>query len=75
MRSIPSRLIEIVQAGFCARLRDLRVPGPLAPEVAPRLDEVGFFLPPTPLQHLLLEQGPPLQVMTSGPQGIEHALK
>jgi hydrogenase maturation protein HypF len=39
---------------------------PLAPEVAPGLGEIGFFLPPTPLQHLLLAAGPPLQVMTSG---------
>lgn len=38
----------------------------LAPSVAPGLEEIGVFLPPTPLQHLLLESGPPLQVMTSG---------
>jgi hydrogenase maturation protein HypF len=38
----------------------------LAPNVAPGLVEVGAFLPPTPLQHLLLREGPPLQVMTSG---------
>lgn len=40
--------------------------GPLAPGIAPALREVGVFLPPTPLQQLLLEEGPPLQVMTSG---------
>jgi hydrogenase maturation protein HypF len=34
--------------------------------VAPGLNELGVFLPPTPLQHLLLADGPPLQVMTSG---------
>ncbi len=36
------------------------------PQVAPGLAEVGFFLPPTPLQALLVQQGPALQVMTSG---------
>jgi hydrogenase maturation protein HypF len=42
-------------------------PGPgLARGVAPRLDEVGLCLPPTPLQHLLVGDGPPLLVMTSG---------
>ena len=40
--------------------------GELAPSVAPGLADVGVFLPPTPLQHLLLADGPPLQVMTSG---------
>lgn len=43
-----------------------RPAGPLAPSVAPRLRDVGLFLPPTPLQHLLLMAGPALQVMTSG---------
>jgi hydrogenase maturation protein HypF len=38
----------------------------LAPSVAPGLADVGVYLPPTPLQHLLLVDGPPLQVMTSG---------
>lgn len=38
----------------------------LAPSVAPGLADVGVYLPPTPLQHLLLSDGPPLQVMTSG---------
>jgi hydrogenase maturation protein HypF len=37
----------------------------LAPNVAPGLVEVGAFLPPTPLQYLLLGEGTPLQVMTS----------
>jgi hydrogenase maturation protein HypF len=40
--------------------------GALAAGVAPGLREIGAFLPPTPLQHLLLSDGPPLQVMTSG---------
>lgn len=40
--------------------------GPLAPSVAPGLSEVGVFLPPSALQHLLLQDGPPWQVMTSG---------
>jgi hydrogenase maturation protein HypF len=38
----------------------------VAPDVAPGLTELGVFLPPSPLQHLLLAEGPPLQVMTSG---------
>lgn len=40
--------------------------GLLAPSVAPGLLDVGAYLPPTPLQALLLGDGPPLQVMTSG---------
>ena len=40
--------------------------GTLAPSVAPALADVGVYLPPTPLQQLLLDDGPPLQVMTSG---------
>src|SRR5262245_61499244 len=38
----------------------------LAPSVAPRLADIGIYLPPTPLQQLILDDGPPLQVMTSG---------
>ena len=41
-------------------------PGVVAPSVAPRLGDLGVYLPPTPLQHLLLVDGPPFQVMTSG---------
>lgn len=40
--------------------------GVLAPSVAPGLRDIGVYLPPTPLQHLLLAEGPPFQVMTSG---------
>jgi hydrogenase maturation protein HypF len=40
--------------------------GPIAPNVAPALRELGVFLPATPLQHLLLSSGPQFQVMTSG---------
>ncbi|MDQ2870396.1 MAG: carbamoyltransferase HypF, partial [Acidobacteriota bacterium] len=39
---------------------------PVAGEVAPNLSEVGIMLPCTPLHHLLLQDGPPLLVMTSG---------
>ena len=39
---------------------------PLATGVAPGLREFGVMLPYTPLHHLLLADGPPLLVMTSG---------
>jgi hydrogenase maturation protein HypF len=38
----------------------------LARAVAPGLADIGIYLPPTPLQTLLLHDGPSLQVMTSG---------
>jgi hydrogenase maturation protein HypF len=38
----------------------------LAPSIAPGLADVGVCLPPTPLQYLLLGDGPCLQVVTSG---------
>ncbi len=38
----------------------------MSSEVAPGLSEIGVMLPYTPLHHLLLEEGPPLLVMTSG---------
>jgi hydrogenase maturation protein HypF len=46
-----------------ARARDR---GQVAPGIAAGLPELGVFLPATPLQHLLLADGPALQVMTSG---------
>ena len=36
------------------------------PSIAPGLREIGVMLPSTPLHVLLLRDGPPLQVMTSG---------
>jgi len=38
----------------------------IAPGIAPRLADLGVYLAPTPLQQLLLDDGPSLQVMTSG---------
>ncbi len=49
--------------------------GPLAPSVAPRLTDVGVFLAPTPLQQLLLQDGPALQVLTSGNASDEPLAK
>jgi hydrogenase maturation protein HypF len=40
--------------------------GAIAANVAPWLDELGVFLPATPLQHLLFSDGPRFLVMTSG---------
>lgn len=37
----------------------------VAPSVAPGLSDIGLFLPSSGLQLLLLQEGPPLQVMTS----------
>jgi hydrogenase maturation protein HypF len=72
-------LVELARIGDVERAHDLLlspvrpivlVPGrarsPLATGVAPGLSDVGIYLPPTPLQHQLLTEGPPLQVMTSG---------
>lgn len=53
----PARPIVLVPA---------REDSAVAASVAPALTDLGVFLPPTPLQVLLLQQGPPLQVMTSG---------
>jgi hydrogenase maturation protein HypF len=44
----------------------VRGDSPIARAVAPGLGDLGVYLPPTPLQHLLLTRGPSLQVMTSG---------
>lgn len=48
------------------------LPGaPLAPGVAPGLDQLGVMLPYTPLHLLLLNEGPETLVMTSGnPSGL-----
>lgn len=43
-----------------------REPNGVAPSVAPGYTTFGCMLPYTPLHHLLLQQGPPLLVMTSG---------
>ena len=44
---------------------------PVAPSVAPGVDTLGIMLPYTPLHILLLQQAPPLLVMTSGnPSGL-----
>ena len=48
-----------------------RADADLPPSIAPGLDELGLMLPSTPLHHLLLADGPPLQVMTSGNRGEE----
>ena len=53
----PSRPIVLARA---------RRGGPIAVNVAPWLQELGVFLPSTPLQHLLFTDGPRYLVMTSG---------
>ena len=60
--SSPARPIVLVRA---------RAGAPIASGVAPRLDELGLMLPYTPLHHLLLADGPPILVMTSGNRAEE----
>ncbi|HXG44810.1 MAG TPA: carbamoyltransferase HypF [Gemmatimonadales bacterium] len=48
-----------------------RVPGPLAPSVAPGLDTVGLLLPATPLHQLLAHEVRRPLVMTSGNRSEE----
>jgi len=43
----------------------------LAADIAPGLSQLGVVLPATPLQHLLLRDGPPWLVMTSGNRSEE----
>jgi hydrogenase maturation protein HypF len=45
--------------------------GALPTSIAPALDEVGLMLPYTPLHHIMLREGPPLLVMTSGNRADE----
>jgi hydrogenase maturation protein HypF len=75
-RDLPTAL-SIARAGE-SEVRALRSPAApivllrardgatLAKSVAPGLREVGVMLPYTPLHHLLLADGPPVLVMTSG---------
>lgn len=72
MTADPSALV-VLDAPTLAALRDPSQPivlapsrGEVAPSVAPRLGELGVMLPTTPLHHLLLANGPPALVMTSG---------
>ncbi|HYF92498.1 MAG TPA: carbamoyltransferase HypF [Symbiobacteriaceae bacterium] len=52
-------------------LLEMRQGAPLAPEVAPGLDQIGVMLPYTPLHLLLMAAGPDVLVMTSGnPSGL-----
>jgi hydrogenase maturation protein HypF len=56
-----------------------RDPCPIAPEVAPALDELGVMLPYTPLHHLLMRSGreksPLALIMTSANLGEEPIVK
>jgi hydrogenase maturation protein HypF len=52
-----------------------RADAAVAAGVAPGLAELGVMLPSTPLQQLLVDDGPPLQVMTSGNASDEPIAK
>ena len=52
-------------------LLHLRPGAALSPGIAPGLTEVGVFLAYAPVHHLLLAEGPPLLVMTSGNRSEE----
>jgi hydrogenase maturation protein HypF len=52
-------------------LASARPGAPISAGVAPRLRELGLMLPYTPLHHLLLADGPPVVVMTSGNRADE----
>ncbi|GAB4298235.1 MAG: carbamoyltransferase HypF [Desulfuromonadia bacterium] len=48
-----------------------KIPSDLSPSVAPGNRWLGVMLPSTPIQHLLLDAGPPCLVMTSGNRSDE----
>lgn len=72
--SAAQTIVEVSEAGARALtasarpivLLPVRPGAPISGAVAPGLAEVGILLPYTPLHHLLLADGPPLLVMTSG---------
>ena len=66
-----ARLDDAARAALVSAARPIvlvprRSDASMPPSLAPGLDELGLMLPSTPLHHLLLADGPPLQVMTSG---------
>lgn len=77
--SVAERIAEIgaaARAALASRARPIvlvpaRADAPVAAGVAPGLGQLGLFLPPSPLQHLLLSDGPAVQVVTSGNRAEE----